>query len=39
MVLEGTVEKGNITYKSKQICMYANAAVIARILQLWKRYY
>jgi hypothetical protein len=32
MVLEGTVEKVNITYKSKQICVEANANVIARTL-------
>ncbi|KDR10534.1 hypothetical protein L798_15243 [Zootermopsis nevadensis] len=25
IVLEGTVEKGNIVYKSKQICAYAEA--------------
>jgi hypothetical protein len=28
--LEETVEKGNITYKSKQICVYSHIIVIAR---------
>jgi sorting nexin-29 len=28
MVLEGTVEKGNIVYKSKQICAYADDIVL-----------
>jgi glycogen synthase len=26
--LEGTVQKGRITYKSKQICAHANATVV-----------
>jgi hypothetical protein len=30
MFLEGTVEKGNITYKSKQIFAYTDDVVIAR---------
>jgi hypothetical protein len=28
MVLEGTVEKENIVYKSKQICAYADEIVL-----------
>jgi hypothetical protein len=28
VVLEGTVEKGNIVYKSKQICAYADDIVL-----------
>jgi sorting nexin-29 len=28
MVLEGTVEKGNVFYKSKQICAYADDIVL-----------
>jgi len=31
-ITEGTVEKGNITYKSKQICVYTNVNVITRTL-------
>jgi hypothetical protein len=28
MVLEGIVEKGNIVYKSKQICAYADDSIL-----------
>jgi hypothetical protein len=35
MVLEGIIEKGNITCKSTQFCVYADdTAVIAKTLQL-----
>jgi hypothetical protein len=34
ILLQGIVEKGNISYKSKQICVYANTTVTARTLQL-----
>jgi len=31
-IFEGIVEKGNVTYISKQICVYTNVNVIARTL-------
>jgi hypothetical protein len=40
MVLEGIVEKGNIVYKSKQICAYADDIVLSQeTLQHQNNYY
>jgi hypothetical protein len=39
MDIEGTEEKGNIIYKSKQICVYADYIIlVTRIIQTLKKY-